>query len=335
MGNILLCDLVDGVPGLVVRDHEPAAPGRGDVRYKVHAIGLNRADLLYLDGAHYVETTYPNRMCYEACGIVDAVGEGVSNFTIGDRVSAIPFNNPDYCVGGEWAITPAAFLAPWPEDFSAAEGASTWMQYMTGYFPLVEGARVRPGDNVLITAASSSAGVAAIQLTKLMGGISIATSRTDSKRDFLIHMGADHVVVTEKGHVAEHILYATGGAGVRIVYDAIAGSFMNQYADALAREARIFIYGALDGEAKVECDILPLVRKGATIEAYSLFNHMMDPGAVDRGRRFVMLAINAGALRPVVDRIFPLHRASEAYDYMKSGVQKGKIVLRTGSERNI
>ena len=113
-----------------------------------------------LDGAHYVETTYPSRICYEACGIVDAVGEDVSDFTIGDRVSAVPFGNPDYCVGGEWAITPAAFLAPWPEDFSAAEGAATWMQYMTGYFPLVEGARVRPGDNVLITAASSSAGVA-------------------------------------------------------------------------------------------------------------------------------------------------------------------------------
>lgn len=100
MARVTMVDLVDGRPTLSVGEREPHEPGAGEVRYRVHAIGLNRADLLYLDGEHYVPTVYPSRIGVEACGVVDAIGPDVTAFAIGDRVSALPYANPAYAVGG-------------------------------------------------------------------------------------------------------------------------------------------------------------------------------------------------------------------------------------------
>lgn len=328
MPKMLVCDLIDGKPQLVLRESPAHEPGPGEVRYRVHAIGLNRADILYMQGDHYTPTVFPIRIGYEACGIVDAVGAGVAEFKIGDRVSAIPVGDPKYCVAGESAITSARFLAPWPQGYSPEEAAATWMQYMTAYFPLREVSNLGAGDTVLITAASSSAGLGAIQLAKYLGARVIATTRTSDKSDFLTHAGADLVVATSEENLSKRVLEWTDGRGVRVVYDAVAGSFMGRYAEAVARKAKIFVYGFLGGAAMIECPILPLVRKGATIELYSLINYVQEPYAIERGREFIWNAIRTGAIRPVVDRVFGLGEVRDAYAYMQSGTQKGKIVLR-------
>jgi NADPH2:quinone reductase len=329
MPRTLLFDLIDGKPQLVIRDLEARAPGAGEVRYRVHAIGLNRADIAYMQGGHYTQTVFPSRICYEACGVVDAVGPDVTGVKIGDRVSAIPFGDPQYSVGAEWAITPSRYLAEWPAGFSADEAAGTWMQYCTGYFPMKELGEVGPGDAVLISAASSSAGLGAIQLAKLLGATVVASTRTNDKRDFLLGAGADHVVVTSAGDVAGQILKCTGGRGARVVYDAVAGHFMHEYAEAVADQAKIFIYGAVTGDSTIQAPILPLIRRGATIHLYSLINYARDPVAVNRARVFISLALKAGAIRPIIDRVFDFENAHDAFEYMSSGVQKGKIVLRT------
>ena len=329
MPKVLVCDLVEGKPQLLVREMQPTEPAAGEVRYRVHAIGLNRADILYMQGGHYTHIRFPTRIGYEACGIVDAVGPGVTQFKLGDRVSAMPFGDPKYCVGGEFAVTPAEFLADWPIGYSAAEAAGTWMPYLTAYFPFREISQLGPGDVVLITAASSSAGLGALQLAKLLGATVVANTRTNAKREYLLAAGADHVVATSDGSVADQILKLTGNAGVRVVYDAVAGSFMNQYADAIAEKARIFVYGAMGGTSTIECAILPLIRKGATIELYSLINYMREPGAAARSREFISEALRRKAMRPIIDRVFALEDVLDAYSYMNSGVQKGKIVLRT------
>lgn len=329
MPKVLLFDVIDNTPQLVIRNIAATAPGPGEVRYRVHAIGLNRADLLYMQGEHYTPTVLPTRIGYEACGVVDAVGAGVTDFKVGDRVSALPHGDVKYCVGGEFAITPAHFLSAWPDGFTAAEAAATWMQYLTAYYPLKETAQLGPGDAILITAASSSAGLGAIQLSKLLGAKVIASTRTHEKRDFLLAAGADHVVATSDGDLAGQLLACTNNKGVRVVYDAVAGSFMNEYAGALASKARIFVYGMMGGSPTVECNILPLVRAGAIIEPYSLINVLREPDAVHSGRNFLSQALRAGALRPIVDRVFRFEDALEGYAYMNSGVQKGKIVLLT------
>jgi NADPH2:quinone reductase len=325
----MLIDKVDGQPQLVTRDIEPRMPAAGEVRYVVHAIGLNRADLLYMQGNHYTETVFPSRLGYEACGIVDAVGEGVSGIAVGDRVAAIPFGDPEYGTAGEFAITPAVFLAPWPSEFSAVEAAASWMQYTTAYFPLVELAKVGPNDAVLITAASSSAALGAIQIAKILGAQVVASTRTPEKADFLRAAGADHVVFTDEGNVSPQILEAVGSQGVRVVYDPVAGAFVKEYSGALARAAQVFIYGGLSGSSIVECPVGDFVRAGASVHFYSLINVLMDSSAAERAKAFILQAIREQGLKPIVDSVFSFEDAAMAYSHMESGKQKGKIVLST------
>lgn len=330
MANVLLVDQVDGKNALVMRDVDPAQPGPGEVRYQVHAFGLNRADLLYLAGYHYTPTIIPSRVGFEACGIVDAVGAGVTGFKVGDRVTCLPIGKPAYSVAGEFAIMPENFLAPWPEHLSTEEATSAWMQYSTAYYPFCELAQVGAGDVVLITAASSSAGVGAIQLAKHLGATVIASSRTPAKADFLRQVGADHVVTHDRGSLSEQIAaLPIGGRQLSMVYDAVAGPAIASYADALGLKAQVFIYGALSGELTIECPILPLIRPGASIHLYSLLNMFPEPGALQRVKDYLGPLIADGSLRPLVDRVFPFEEAFAAFAYLEAGDQKGKVVVRT------
>jgi NADPH:quinone reductase-like Zn-dependent oxidoreductase len=185
------------------------------------------------------------------------------------------------------------------------------------------------GDTVLVSAASSSAGLGAIQIARLLGATVVASTRTSDKRDFLIRAGANHVVTMSAGGLAEQIMTSTGGAGVRVVYDAVGGRFIHEYADAVSADAQIFIYGAVTGDSTIHAPILPLIRKGAVIRLYSLINLARDVAAIRRARLFISLALRARALRPIVDRVFPLEQAEEGFEYMMSGAQRGKIVLLT------
>jgi NADPH:quinone reductase-like Zn-dependent oxidoreductase len=203
------------------------------------------------------------------------------------------------------------------------------MTYMTAYFPVVELGRAGPGDFVLVVAGSSSAGLGATQLARLQGARVIATSRTFAKRDFLLQHGAEAVIATGEEDLAARIRELTGGKGVRIVYDPIAGSFVSRYVEGLADNAQIFLYGGLSGEMTVSFPILPVVRAGATVTGYSLINHTRDREQLCRARDFIADALARGALPPpVVDRVFPFAETVESVRYMQSGVQRGKIAVR-------
>jgi NADPH:quinone reductase-like Zn-dependent oxidoreductase len=331
MPKVLLADQVNGSPQFVLREVEACEPGPGEVRYQVRAIGLNHADLLYLAGSHYTPSVLPSRVGYEASGVVDAVGDGVTRFAVGDKVMAMPLSDPAYAVAGEFAITPEDFLIRWPEIWDEIEAAAAMMPSLTAYYPLHEIAGTGPGDAVYINAASSSVGLTAIQMAKLTGATAIAGTRIEGKIPLLREAGADHVIVTEAGDVAGQIRAATGDRGVNVVVDAVAGSSLHDYAEAVARDGWVFIYGALNGDSNFAGPILPLLRNKVRIEFYSLINYLADARLRNRGRVFVELATQSGRLKPYVDSVFDLADFELAYDRMRSGQQSGKIVLRTGS----
>lgn len=301
-------------------------PGAGEVRFKVEAFALNRADLLYMRGQHYTLPRLPSRVGSEACGVVDAVGPGASRFAVGDRVSSIPFHSNLHGVQGQHAVVPEAYLAPWPEGLPADQACSIWMQYLTAYFALVEVGRMTPADNVLIPAASSSAGLGALQLTKMFGATAIATTRTQRKKAALLDAGADHVIVTEEQNTRDRIVEITRGEGVRLSFDPVGGAFTVGYVDALARDAVIFVYGLLSGE-RTEAPIVEMVRKNAVLHPFSMFNHVEDRAQRDRGLRTVTKGLRDGALAPRVDRVFRFEQFREAYAYMEGDTQMGKIVV--------
>ena len=152
-----------------------------------------------------------------------------------------------YGVLGNEVIVPAHALAEYPSNLTPVEATSIWMQYLTPYGALVEVGQVKKGEFVLITAASSSVGLAAIQIVKAEGAISIATTRTGAKRGDLLALGADHVIVTNEEDLVARVKDITRGAGARIIFDPIAGPLLDKLAEAAAIGATIFEYGWLSG----------------------------------------------------------------------------------------
>jgi NADPH:quinone reductase-like Zn-dependent oxidoreductase len=304
-----------------------AEPGEGEVRLKVEAIGLNRAEVMFRRGQYLEDPELPSRIGYEAAGIVNAVGPDVRNIEIGDRVSTIPsFSMGSYGVYGESAIVPSYAVARFPDALSSAEGAAIWMQYLTAFGALVELGKMKKDDIVLITAASSSVGLAAIQMTKAVGAMAIATTRGTAKQPFLLDAGADHVIVTDKEELTKAVMASTSGKGATLIFDPVAGPLLGKLAHAAASGATIFEYGALH-PAPATFPLMTALARGLTVRGYTLFEIVRDPERLARGKQYIYDGLESGALRPIIDRSFALDDIAEAHRYMESNQQKGKIVV--------
>ena len=302
-------------------------PGKGEVRLQVEAIGLNRAEVLYRQGMYLEMPELPSRIGYEAAGVVDAVGEGVEGIAIGDRVSTIPsFSMGKYGVYGESAIVPSFAAAAYPESLSPVEAAAIWMPYLTAYGALIALGNMHKDHAVLITAASSSVGLAAIQIAKSIGAKAIATTRGPAKKDDLLTAGADHVIVTDEEDLAEQVMAVTSGKGANLIFDPVAGPFLEKLAQAAANGATIFEYGALS-MAPTPYPLFDALGKGLSVRGYVLFEIVQKPDLLAAGKQFVYEGLQSGAFKPVVDRTFTLDAIADAHRYMESNRQKGKIVV--------
>ncbi len=315
---------------LKIEDLPLAEPGEGDVRLQVKAIGLNRAEVVFREGNYLEQPNLPARIGYEASGIVDAVGAGVTQVKVGDRVGTLTaFRMSQYGVYGESAIVPAYAIAPHPENLSFEEGAAIWMKYLTAYGPLIEYGHIKPGDYVLITAASSSVGHAAMQIAKSEGAVVIATTRTSAKKQKLIEGGADLVIATNEEDLPAKIEEFTSGHGADLIFDPIAGSLVEQLTKAAAPGTTLFIYGALSMAVNTTpFPIYTAIGKGLKMQGYTVNEITSDPEKKARGIRYVHEGLKSGKLKPVLDpQRFSLDNIVEAHRYMESNQQNGKIVV--------
>jgi NADPH:quinone reductase-like Zn-dependent oxidoreductase len=189
-------------------------PGVGEVRLKVQASGLNRAESMYYHGRYLEEAQLPSRLGYEVAGVVEAVGEGVDKSWLGKHVATVPgFSQNRYGTLGEEAIVPASVLAEYPKNLTPAQASAIWMQYLTAYGALVHFGEVRAGDFVSITAASSSVGLAAIQIVRDAGATAIAVTRTSAKRKELSALGAHFVIASEEEEYVQRVKRNHGREG--------------------------------------------------------------------------------------------------------------------------
>ena len=302
-------------------------PGAGEVRLKVEAIGLNRAEVLFRQGLYLEAPELPSRIGYEAAGVVDAVGADVQDIKVGDRVSTIPsFSMRQYGVYGESAVVPAFAAAPYPDTLSTEAAAAIWMPYMTAYGALIALGNLQAEQTVLITAASSSVGLAAIQIVKSVGALAVATTRGPGKKNFLLEAGADQVIVTDEEDMAEQMKTIGNGKGANLVFDPVAGPFLEKLAQAAAPGATLFEYGGLS-LAPTPYPLMDAIGKGLNIRGYVLFEIIKQPAMLAAGKQFVYDGLAAGTLNPVIDRTFTLDNIVDAHRYMESNQQKGKIVV--------
>jgi len=315
-----------GGPEVLHIEEQPKRdPGPGEVLLKVEAVGLNRAESLYFHGSYLEKTNVPSGLGYEAVGKVVAVGPGVDNTLIGKHFGTIPgFSMNQYPVLAEEAVVPATVLAAVPGSLSAVEGAAVWMQYCTAYGALVPFGKVAAGDFVIITAASSSVGLAAIQIVRAQGGISIATTRGVAKKDELLALGADHVIVTDEEDLAARVQSITGGKGARIVFDPVGGDYINTLAQATANGGTIFLYGTLSGKPTP----FPLPAFGRRIAMFGYtFGELRGTPEWETMKKYIYDRLADGSFKPKIARIFPFDQTVAAYQYLESNQQIGKVVI--------
>jgi len=303
-------------------------PGPGEVRIRVEAVGLNRAEAMYRSGKYPTQPAFPSRIGYEGVGTVLALGEGVTQFAPGGRVCVLPMiSQGEYGIWAEEALVPARILLPCPPGLSIEQAAAIWMQYFTA-FAIIEVANVGIGDAVIIPAASSSVGIAAIQLANWAGAISIAATRTSGKVAALKAAGAAHVVATGEEDLVARVMQITGGKGARCAFDPVGGPFVETLARALAERGILFIYGGLSGEP-TPYPHWPMAFKGCSMRGWvasEIWNH---PARFAAARDTILTGLAGGQLTPIIARVFNgLDSLAEANHFLESNAQVGKVVVR-------
>jgi NADPH:quinone reductase-like Zn-dependent oxidoreductase len=313
---------------LKVETFPEVAPGPGEVLLDVEAIGLNRAEVMYRRGQYLVlPKKFPSKIGYEAAGTIAALGPDVKGFSVGERVSTIPVSSmEDYGVYGDQVLVPASAVARYPQILSPQQGTSIWMQYLTAYGALVHFGGLKPEHTVIITAASSSVGIAAIQLANLIGATVIATTRSSAKKQALKDAGAAHVVATDEEDLVAFTHSVSGGKGANIIFDPVGGKFLETLAKAAAYQGTIFEYGALAPEP-TPYPLFESLGKGLTIRAYTLFELNQLPAVRQKAKKFIFDCLESGKFVPLVDKTFRIDQIVEAHRYMEGSQQIGKIVV--------
>jgi NADPH:quinone reductase-like Zn-dependent oxidoreductase len=313
---------------LRIEDVDVPAPGAGDIRIRVKAMGLNRADALFRSG-RYIEApaSLPAGLGLEAAGIVETLGDGVRGFAPGDPVSIIPpVSMARWPAHGELVTFPAEFAVRHPPSLGWETAAAMWMQYLTAYGALVEVAAVRPGDFVVITAASSSVGLAAIQIVRLLGAVPIAVTRTAAKKAILLAQGAAHAIASSEEDLGLRLHEITGPAGARIVFDPVAGPLFDTLTAAMAKGGILIEYGGLSHEP-TPFPVAAVLGKSLTLRGYLVHELVTDAVRLTAAKRFILNGLTSGALRPIIARVFDLANIVEAHRFLESNEQVGKIVV--------
>jgi NADPH:quinone reductase-like Zn-dependent oxidoreductase len=304
-----------------------APPGRCEVQIRVKALGLNRAEALLRAGTYIETATFPSGLGLEAAGIVEAIGEGVSGFSPGEVVSIVPpvsmVRWPAY---GELVTFPAEFVVKHPPELGFDAAAAVWMQYLTAFGALVDIAGLERGESVVITAASSSVGLAAIQIANRIGAIPIAVTRTSIKLQALRDAGAADVIASVEEDIRSRLQDIVGSNGVRVVFDAVGGPIFGPLTAAMSPGGVLIEYGGLSPEP-TPFPLVNVLTKSLTLRGYLVHEIIRDPARLANAKTFILDGLRDGALQPIIAKTFQFEEIVEAHRFLESNEQFGKIVV--------
>jgi len=318
-----------GTEVLELREVGDPPCGPDEVLVRVRASAMNRADLLQRRGLYPAPSGSPaNVPGLEFAGEVVSCGGRVESVRSGDRVMGI--------LGGgghaERVALHERLCIPVPASLSFEEAAAVPEAFFTAFDALLRRAHLAPGEQVLVQAAASGVGTAALQLARAAGARVIALSRSAEKRERLAALGAEHVLDPAAPGLAEALRAACGERGVDVVLELLGGTALALSLEILAERGRIVVVGVMSGPAAT-LDLRALMRKRATIEGTVLRSRPLEEKiALSREFARTMLPLfEEGRLRPIVDRVFPLSEIAQAHALLESNRSFGKIVLRITS----
>lgn len=316
-----------GAPeNLEIRDiPEPQKPLETQVLVRVKAAGLNRADLLQVAGQYPPPNGYsPNLPGLEFAGEVVAIGSEVNEWKIGNRVFGITAGESQ----AEYLLTEATLIARIPENLSFTEAAAVPEAFITAHDAIFTLGDLRKGDSLLVHAIGSGVGLAALQIAKVKGATVIGTSRTADKLVKCNDFGLDHGITTSELNFADDVKEKTGGKGVDVILDLVGAAYFEQNLASLAMKGRLILVGLTSGRT-AEFNLGLALQKRARIIGTMLRGRPNDEKAAVTKlfAEEIVPLFESGAIKPNIDRIFSASEVVAAYNYLKSNVSFGKVVL--------
>lgn len=325
MPRVVVFDEFGGPEVMHVVEEPIVEPAAGEVRVRIEAFAVNPLDQMMRSGTSPAVVPLPHaRLGVEGTGVVDALGPGITWLKTGDPVILTAI--PDASLRGsyaEYTTVAASRVVARPAGLGIAEAAAVWVAYSTAYGALFEKAGIRPGDHVLITAASGSVGRAAMQVANQIGAVPIAITRDTAKKDDLIAAGAAAVIAADHEDVAEAVRHHTRGTGADIILDLVMGPGQQDLLKAGRPGGSLVAAGFLDPRPT------PFPRSALTIFSYRGFDYVLDDVVVKRMAAFMNAGVRLGALRPALAKVFTLDDVVEAHRHLEKGLHAGKKIVVT------
>jgi putative PIG3 family NAD(P)H quinone oxidoreductase len=311
---------------LELRDVPRPDPGPGEIRVRVSATAVNRADLSQRLGNYPAPPGSPQDIPgLEYAGVVDAIGKRVSRWRGGERVMGL--------VGGgsyaEYVITHEDEAIPVPEALSLEDAAAVPEAFITAHDALITQMKLGRGKTVLIHAVGSGVGTAALQIAKAINARVIGTQRSAWKLEQATLLGLDVAINTSESDFADIVLELTGGRGVDGVLDLVGGDYLGDNLRAIADKGRVLVVGLVAG-AKAELDMRLLMRKRASLTGTVLRARSLEEkiAATQVFAGEILPLFETGAVRPIIDDVLPLEEAASAHEIVGANRNFGKVVLR-------
>jgi NADPH2:quinone reductase len=323
--NVVQVPVPGGPEALRILQVPLAAPAPGEVLIEVHGAGINRADCKQRAGNYPMPPGAPLTLGLEVSGIVSALGEGVSEFAAGDRVCAL-------VAGGgyaEYCLAPAGQCLPVPANVGLVDAAGLPEAMFTVWTALFEHGALRAGDVALVHGGASGIGTMAIQMASALGSRVIATAGSAERCELCVSLGAELAINHRDQDFVAEALRHTGGRGVDVVLDMVGGPYAGRNLTAMAPHARL-CYIAGDAGPEASFNIREIMLKRIVITGSTLRHRSIDDKARIAAilRRIVWPLLEKGRVKPVVDKVFPLAKVSEAHAAMDAGQVAGKILLK-------
>lgn len=309
--------------GMQFAEIEPPQPGPGEVRVRNRAAALNFFDILQIQGKYQIKPPFPFTPGAEIAGEVDAVGESVAAWNIGDRVLGLPGG------GGfaEQSIVDASKIFRLPEGMDWAQAAAFPIVYQTSYLALKDRGELRPGEWLLVHAGGSGVGMSAIQLGKAFGARVIATAGSREKLDFALRQGAEHALDYTSETWVDQVKDITRGRGADVIYDPVGGDVFDLSTKCIAPEGRLLVIGFASGRIPSIAANRILLKNIAVVGVF-WGNHTKEHRDYLRETQAALERLwDAGTIRPEVSNTWPLAELPQAMQALAARIVLGKAVL--------
>ncbi|TMA55802.1 MAG: quinone oxidoreductase [Deltaproteobacteria bacterium] len=306
---------------LTYEDIPMPEPKAGEARVKIDAIGVNFIDVYHRTGLYPMKT--PFTLGVEGAGIVDAVGDGVTEVKKGDRVAyaMIPGSYAEY------AIVPAAKLVPVPESVDTKTAAATMLQGMTAHYLTLSAYNLKKGDTALVHAAAGGVGLLLVQAAKMVGARVIGTVSTETKAELARQAGADEIILYTQSDFLAEVKTLTEGRGVNVVYDSVGATTFEKSLDCLRPRGYLVLFGQSSGPV-APFDPGKLAGKGSLfLTRPSLAHYTLDRAELLERSGDLFSWIQSGKLKPRIEKVIPMKDAAEAQRQLEGRKTTGKIVL--------